>query len=197
MKNLSIILGAIILASFCLVGCVQNTSKQNELTPKEKELAIIEKDTSQKKSAILEQNSVKKVTKSEEDSSGVYNFGKHSDIQVFWNDFKKAVLSKDIENTKKMCIIPIPSYYYESKDKMNVSRLFEKEFTTQIKKINELKKIKIMSESSEVSKFNLKINTSVYQLKIDGWEYSGAILYFTVVDGKYKLVGVQSYEAEG
>ena len=45
MKNIIIILGAIIIASFILVSCGQNSNKQKELELKEKELALKEKDS--------------------------------------------------------------------------------------------------------------------------------------------------------
>lgn len=197
MKNLSIILGAFIFASLSLFSCGHSGGSKKYLALKKQNLAKNEKDIALKEKDILGQDSIKKVNEQAAISSGVYNFVEHSDVHVFWNDFKTAVLSKDIENTKKMCIIPIPSYYFDNKDIMNVDRFFEKEFVNQIKKIKMLKKIKIEEGSSEVSHFNLKINIPVYQLEINEWEYSGAILYFTIIDGKYKLVGIQSWEAEG
>ena len=52
MKNIIIILGAIIIASFILVSCGQNSNKQKELELKEKELALKEKDSTNLKSSI-------------------------------------------------------------------------------------------------------------------------------------------------
>lgn len=53
MKNIITILGAIIIASFILVSCGQNSNKQKELELKERELALKEKEL-----ALKEKDSV-------------------------------------------------------------------------------------------------------------------------------------------
>ncbi len=55
MKRLGKILGAILFASFIMVGCNQNSTKQKELELKERELALKEKEL-----ALKEQDSTKK-----------------------------------------------------------------------------------------------------------------------------------------
>jgi len=197
MKNTSILLVIFLAVSLCMISCGQNGKKEKELALKEQELANREKAIALKEKDFYKEDTTKNVGESTSAFSKNYQFNRHSDIQVFWNDFKTAVINKDMENTRKMCINPIPSYYYDTKGTMEINRFFEVEFVNQIKKISMLKRIKITPDYSFISEFNLKVNVPVYQLEIEGWEYSGAYIYFTQIDGNYKLVGVLSYEAEG
>jgi hypothetical protein len=58
MKNIRIILGAILIASTILVSCGQNSNKQNELELKERELALKEKELALKEKVISVTDSV-------------------------------------------------------------------------------------------------------------------------------------------
>ncbi len=61
MKNIITIIGTIIIASFLMTSCDQNSSKQKELELKERELAIKEKELSLKEKDTANSNDPQKM----------------------------------------------------------------------------------------------------------------------------------------
>ncbi len=165
----------------------------NQMSNKQKEQSIKDSQSVQGKK-VGDSTSLKQIA---EEKTEKYNFKSHNDVQIFWNDFKGAIVAKDKESLKRMCINPIPSYYYDSKSEISIERLFEPEFVNQIKKVQKLDKTKAAVVELLTNNYDIKKDIPVYQLMIDGWEFSGACLYFTLVDGEYKLVGIDSWENEG
>lgn len=181
MKSLSLFSGVIVI-TLSLMGCVNGNEQKQQVVAGDSVSVL--KDSVKHDTVVVAK-------------TDPYNFDKHADIKEFWNDFKKAALNKDKENMQKMCVKPLPNYYYDNGDVMKVERLFEKELVDQLNKIDLPKKTTITKESFEITQFKLKTNVPVYIIDIEGWEYSGAILYFTLIDGKFMLAGVQSFESEG
>lgn len=180
MKNLSLFSG-VFMITLSLTGCVNSNEQKQQIVAGDSVSVL--KDSAKQDTVVIK--------------TTPYHFDKHNDLKEFWNDFKKAALNNDMENMQKMCVTPLPNYYYDNGDVMKIDRLFEKEFVDQLKKIDLPKKTTINKESFEITQFKLKTNVPVYIIDIEGWEYSGAILYFTLIDGEFMLAGVQSFESEG
>jgi len=122
MKNIMTILGAIIIVSFIMVSCGQNSNKQKELELRERELALKEKEFTLKVKDSLSNNelslnsvnSPKKNIEVTSSSKEDYNYAQHSDFQTFWKDFKRAVNVGDKDAVAKMTNIPFKDKYREA-----------------------------------------------------------------------------------
>jgi hypothetical protein len=130
-------------------------------------------------------------------------------LKEFWSLFKNAVAKEDFEAIKGLCRLPLVECYFSEYGQTteDVQKYFiaysPSEFEnikSQIQKIT-LPKIFTFYDNNAANKFytNFNVNSGieVYSVLIEGWHYSATDLFIVKIEGKYYIIGDDSWEYEG